>query len=143
MSTGGSNFVLVVVDTATRFSCVRCLKPKDKDKDKLVKIINQAENRLDTFVKRMLTNGGKEFVSKFISNFCANRGIENIKTTPYTPQHNGIVKCLNHTLLDKARAMRIETGVLKELWAGLISTADYLRVRKSEGSISPWKKHLI
>ncbi|MBW0553755.1 hypothetical protein O181_093470 [Austropuccinia psidii MF-1] len=123
-SIGGSNFVLVVVNTATRFTWVRFLKSKDEAKDKLIEIINRAENRLEKSVKRKLTNGRKEFVKKFISNFCENRGIENITTTPYTPQHNGIVEPLNHTLLDKARAMRIETGVPKELWAELINTAN-------------------
>ncbi|MBW0545089.1 hypothetical protein O181_084804, partial [Austropuccinia psidii MF-1] len=139
-SIGGSNFVLVVVDTATRFSWVVFLKSKDKAKEKMVEIINKAENRLGKSVKRILTDGGKEFVNKFISDFCVNRGIENITTTPYTPQHNGIVENLNRTLLDKARAMRIETGVPKELWAEIINTANYLRVRTSEGGISPWEK---
>ncbi|MBW0487631.1 hypothetical protein O181_027346 [Austropuccinia psidii MF-1] len=140
-SIGGSNYVLVVVDTATRFSWVRFLKYKDKAKDKLIEIINKAENRLEKSVKRILTNGGKEFVNNFISNFCANRGIENITNCPYTPQHNGIVERLNCTLLDKARAMRVETGVPKEIWAELINTANLLRVRTSEGGISPWEKN--
>ncbi|MBW0465187.1 hypothetical protein O181_004902 [Austropuccinia psidii MF-1] len=138
-SIGGSNFVLAVVNTATRFSWVRFLKSKDKAKEKLIKIINKAENRLEKSVKRILTNGEKEFVNKFISKFCANRRIENITTSPYTPQHNGIVESLNRTLLDKARAMRVETGVPKELWAELINTAVYLRVRTSLGGISPWE----
>ncbi|MBW0488629.1 hypothetical protein O181_028344 [Austropuccinia psidii MF-1] len=124
-SIGGSNYVLVVVDTATRFSWVRFLKSKDEAKDKLIEIINIAENRLEKYVKRILTNGGKEFVNKLISNLCANRGIENITTTPYTPQNNGIVERLNRTLLDKARAMGVETGVPKELWAELINTANF------------------
>ncbi|MBW0474505.1 hypothetical protein O181_014220 [Austropuccinia psidii MF-1] len=139
-SIGGSHYVPVVVDTATRFSWVRFLKSKDKAKDKLIEINNKEENRLEKSVKRILTNGGKEFVNKFTLNFCANRGIENITTTPYTPQHNGIVERLNCTLLDKARAMRVETGVPKELWAELIDTANFSRLRTSEGSISPWEK---
>ncbi|MBW0467784.1 hypothetical protein O181_007499, partial [Austropuccinia psidii MF-1] len=124
---GGARYILVVVDSYTRYSWVRILKSKEDAKHKLAKIITQAEMALEKQVKQIICDGGKEFVNNLMKDFCDTRGIKLTITTPYTPQHNGIVKRINRMFMDKARTLMIDSGVPKELWAELINTANFLR----------------
>ncbi|MBW0522042.1 hypothetical protein O181_061757, partial [Austropuccinia psidii MF-1] len=139
-SLGGSKYILVLVDTASCFSWVQMLKDKSKAKEEVTKLIQQIENRFEKHIKRIICNGGKEFVNNFLKEYCGNKGIELVVTTPYTPQHNGIVERTNRSLMDKARTLRIDSGVGKELWAELVHTENYLKVRTSKDGISPYKK---
>ena len=50
-----------------------------------------------------IDNGG-EFCKKEFEEFCKNFGITREKTTPYTPQQNGIAKRMNMTLLERQEA---------------------------------------
>ncbi|MBW0493741.1 hypothetical protein O181_033456 [Austropuccinia psidii MF-1] len=75
-----------------------------------------------------------------MKDFCDTRGIKLTVTTPYTPQHNGIVERINRMFMDKARTLMIDSGVPKELWAELINTANFLRVRIAENGKSPFEK---
>jgi len=45
-------------------------------------------------------DGGGEYNSKEFSELCVTKGIEHEVTTPYTPQHNGLAKSRNKTLLN-------------------------------------------
>ncbi|MBW0463584.1 hypothetical protein O181_003299 [Austropuccinia psidii MF-1] len=139
-SLGGSKYVLVEIDTRSRFSWVRMLKEKSEAKEEVLKIIRQLENRFEKNVKKIICDGGKEFVNKILKEFCENRVINLIVTTPYTPQHNGIVERTNRTLMDKARTLRADSGLPKELWAELINTANFLRVRTTEKGKSSYEK---
>ena len=42
-------------------------------------------------------------------------GIARKKTTPYTPQHNGVVERMNSTLMEEARRMLSSVGIGQEL----------------------------
>ncbi|MBW0466897.1 hypothetical protein O181_006612 [Austropuccinia psidii MF-1] len=137
---GGAKYILVVADSNISFSWVRMLKNKGDAKHELEKIISQAETALETQVKNIICNGGKEFVSNFIRDFCDSSGIQLTVTTPYTPQHNGIAKRTKRTLMDKVRTLMIESDIPKELWAELTNTAKLLRVRVSDSGKGPFEK---
>ncbi|MBW0567329.1 hypothetical protein O181_107044 [Austropuccinia psidii MF-1] len=139
-SLGGAKYILVVVDSNSCFSWVIMLKNKGDAKHELEKIISQAETALETQVKNIICDGGKEFVNSFIKDFCDSRGIQITVTTPYTPQHNGIAERTNRTLMDKFRTLIIESGIPKELWEELTNTAKFLRVRVSDCGKSPFEK---
>ena len=48
------------------------------------------------------------------------------KTILGTPQQNDVAECMNRTLNERARSMRLHTGLPKTSWADVISTAAYL-----------------
>ncbi|KAK4392785.1 Retrovirus-related Pol polyprotein from transposon TNT 1-94, partial [Sesamum angolense] len=48
------------------------------------------------------------------------------KTTPYTPQQNGVAERMNRTLLNKVRCLLISSGLSKTFWGEALSTAVYL-----------------
>ena len=56
------------------------------------------------------------------------------KTTPYTPQQNGVAERMNRMLMEKARCMLSGVGLGKEFWAKAVGIACYL-VSRSPSSV--------
>jgi transposase InsO family protein len=56
------------------------------------------------------TDNGGEFRRNEFKEFYKKCGIERKKTTPYTPQHNGVAERMNMTLMEKARSMLNSAG---------------------------------
>ena len=63
------------------------------------------ENHTEKKIKVLRTDNGGEFCSKEFEEFCKKFGISRQKTTPYTPQQNGVAKRMNKTLMERARSM--------------------------------------
>jgi len=51
------------------------------------------------------TDNGGEFCSKGFEEFYKKCRIARQKTTPYTPQQNGVIERMNKTLMERARSM--------------------------------------
>ena len=71
-----------------------------------------------------LDNGGK-YIDGGFNEYCATHGIRMEKTIPRTPQQNGVAECMNRTLNERARSMRLHAGLPKTLWADAISIVAY------------------
>ena len=54
-------------------------------------------------------------------------GIKWEPSVPYTPSQNGKAERVNHMLMERVRAMLLDSNLLKEMWAELINTAAYLK----------------
>jgi transposase InsO family protein len=63
------------------------------------------ENQIEKRIKRMRTDNGGEFCGNEFKELCKKCGIERKKTTPYTPQQNGVVERMNKMLMEKTRCM--------------------------------------
>lgn len=59
------------------------------------------EKRIGKSIKCLRTNNGGKFTSLEFYNYCKKVGIERHKTTVYTPQQNGVVECMEKTLLER------------------------------------------
>jgi hypothetical protein len=57
-----------------------------------------------------------------------------VKTTPYTPQQNGVAERMNKTLMEKARSMLNGVELGQEFWAKAVGIACYL-VNRSPSSV--------
>ena len=65
----------------------------------------------------MRTDNGGEFCSAEFEQFYKEQGIERHKTTPYTPQQNGVVERMNKTLMEKARSMLSGGSLEQRFWS--------------------------
>ena len=77
-------------------------------------------------VKYLRSDNGGEYIDGGFSEYCAAQGIRMEKTIPRTPQQNGVADCMNRTLNEHARSMRLHVGLPKTFWADAVSTATYL-----------------
>jgi hypothetical protein len=72
------------------------------------------------------TDNGGEFCGNEFEEFCKKCGIARQKTTPYTPQQNGVAKRMNKTLMEKARSMLNGAKLAQEFWVEAVGTTCYL-----------------
>eukprot|EP00253_Pinus_taeda_P003388 PITA_03388 len=96
------------------------------------------ENRTEKKIKVLRTDNSGEFCSKEFEEFYKKCGRARQKTTPYTPQQNGVVERMNKTLMERARSMLSGTGLGQEFWAEVVDTACYL-VNMSPSSMLEYK----
>ncbi|UYV80156.1 hypothetical protein LAZ67_18001842, partial [Cordylochernes scorpioides] len=108
-------FIQVFVDHATRYlwayptikntaqAVTQCL-------DKIIKSVNS--------INTILTDNGKNFISKEFNKFLSLQGIKHTYTSPYHPQCNGICEKLNDTIMTKLRIAVLEKPRCK--WSTLL-----------------------
>ena len=73
------------------------------------------ENHTEKKIKVLRTYNGGESCGNEFKEFCKKCGIERYKTTPYTPQQNGVVERMNWTLMEKTRSILSSVGLGEEL----------------------------
>ena len=76
-------------------------------------------------LKSFVTNNGK-LASLSIHDWCSCKSIQHLFTAPYTSAHNGQVKWLHHTLLDKACTMKSACNTPINMWDEFCATSAYL-----------------
>eukprot|EP00253_Pinus_taeda_P026475 PITA_26475 len=94
------------------------------------------EKRRGKSIKCLRTDNGGEFTSLQYEQYCNDEGIVRHKTVVYTCQKNGVVECMNQTLMERARSMINNANLQKKLQAEAISTAYYLVNRSPSVAIN-------
>lgn len=84
------------------------------------------ENETGLKIKKFRSDNGGEYEDTKFKKFCYEHGIRMERTVPGTPQHNGIAERMNRTLTERARSLRIQSGLPKQFWAEAVNTAAYL-----------------
>ena len=77
-------------------------------------------------LKRLRFDNGGEYTSREFKEYCSNHGIRHEKTVPETPQHNGVAKRMNRTIVEKVRSMLRMAKLPKTFWGEAVRTACYL-----------------
>nr|GEY70453.1 retrotransposon protein, putative, Ty1-copia subclass [Tanacetum cinerariifolium] len=85
--------------------------------------IPRDENQLGKTIKSLHFDRGGEYMSQEFLDPLKDHGIIVHRTPPYTPQHNGVSKRRNRTLLDMVRSMMNQTTLPKSFWDYALETA--------------------
>ncbi|KAL2250008.1 UNVERIFIED_CONTAM: Retrovirus-related Pol polyprotein from transposon TNT 1-94 [Sesamum indicum] len=125
-SLSGSTYYMTFVDDSTRKIWVHFLKRKSDAFDTFRRWRALVENETGLQVKCLRSDNGGEYSSEGIKNYCADHGIRMQKTISGTPQQNGVAKRMNRTLNERARCMRLKSGLPKMFWADAVNTAAFL-----------------
>ena len=97
--------------------------------NKFVHLVKFAEKLVGNSVKMLRSGSDGEYKSAKTAKFCADRGIVQIFTFPYTPALDGVVERMNRTLVECARCMIEYAGLAKKYWGEAVMTAVFLRNR--------------
>ena len=111
------------------FSCrtwVYFLKNKFEAFDKFVECKAQAEKECGHYIKVLRSDRGGEYTSNMFINFCRKNDIKKEFTASYTLQQNGVAERKNRTIVEMARRMMKEKGLLTEYWGETIAKTMYL-----------------
>lgn len=77
-------------------------------------------------LKTLRTDGGFEYATNEMKQFCEEAGIYHEIITPYTPQHNGVDERRNKTISNMVRSMLKSKNLPVKLWGEAVSTATYI-----------------
>uniref|UniRef100_A0A7N2MUY1 Retrovirus-related Pol polyprotein from transposon TNT 1-94 n=1 Tax=Quercus lobata TaxID=97700 RepID=A0A7N2MUY1_QUELO len=125
-SLGGSRYYITFIDDSSRKVWVYFLKNKSDVFETFKKWMAMVETETGLKVKCLRSDNGGEYIDGGFSEYCAAQGIRMEKTIPGTPQQNGVAERMNRTLNERARSMRLHSGLPKTFWADAVSTAAYL-----------------
>eukprot|EP00253_Pinus_taeda_P025779 PITA_25779 len=132
-SLGKSVYYVSFIDDFLRNTWIFFLKKKSQVFDRFKEFKALVENQTEKKIKVLRRDNGGEFYSKEFEEFYKKCGIAQQKTTPYTPQQNGIAERMNKMLMERARSMLSGAGLGQEFWAEAVDTACYL-VNRSPSS---------
>ena len=128
LSVGGARYVLTILDDASRYSAICCIKSKADVPDMLIKTLVEWQTQTDSRLKVLRTDNGTEYKGK-LHKWCADHGVIHQLSAEYTPEQNGRIERLHRTLKEKARAMLLQHDLPPPFWAAAFDTACYLRNR--------------
>jgi hypothetical protein len=132
-SLGKSIYYVSFIDDFSRKTWIYFLRKKSEVLDRFKEFKALVENQTEKRIKVLRTDNGGEFCGNEFEEFCKKCGIARQKTTPYTPQQNGVAERMNRTLMEKARCMLSGARIGQELWAEAVGIACYL-VNRSPSS---------
>ena len=91
----GNEYVLVLMDYTSKWHEAYALR--NVTTETVVKCLIDMTARVG-IPEEILMDNGSNFVSKTMREYCTTMGIEQIKTSPYHPQTDGMVERFNATL---------------------------------------------
>jgi hypothetical protein len=142
-SLGKSMYYVSFIDDFSRNTWIYFLRNKSEVFDKFKEFKALVENETEKKIKVLRTDNGGEFCRNEFEEFCKKCGIARQKTTPYTPQQNGVAERMNMTLMEKARSMLNDAELGQELWAEAVGTTCYLVNRSPSSTLDDKTPHEI
>nr|GFC06837.1 integrase, catalytic region, zinc finger, CCHC-type, peptidase aspartic, catalytic [Tanacetum cinerariifolium] len=121
----GKRYVLVIVDDYSRYTWVHFLRTKDENPEVIKNFLKKISVRLQAPVIIVRTENGTEFKNHVLKEYFDSVGITHETFAAKTPQQNGVVERINHTLVEADRTMLIFSHAPLFLWAEVITTACY------------------
>ncbi|MBW0480758.1 hypothetical protein O181_020473 [Austropuccinia psidii MF-1] len=125
-SKSGHRSFLTIVNQYTSFKRTRFLKNKADVCEEFVSQKILMENIQDRKIKRILTDGGGEFVNHQFKTLAAKSSFIHSVSPPYTPEHNSFAERANKTILDKARCLLLISNLPSFYWEEAVNTATHL-----------------
>ena len=124
-----SSYGAILIDDWSRKSWILFLKTKDQFFDKFKMWKTQVENESGSKLVHLRIDGGGEFVSQTLRDYCADQGTSLEYSVPYTPEHNAISERSWRTLRTMKDAMLLDSKLPNQFWAEAMDTANYIRNR--------------
>lgn len=123
------SYFVTFLDDFTHFTMIYLIEKKSEVFYCFKKFEALVTNLLGCKIGSLRCDNGGEYCFNDFKNFCEARGIHLNYTVPYNPQLNGCAERLNRTLLEKGRAMLLQSGLSKDMWGEALLCATYLTNR--------------
>ncbi|KAJ8897110.1 hypothetical protein PR048_002456 [Dryococelus australis] len=131
----GFRYFATFLDDCTHFSVICLIKNKSDVCDATRNYIVEAESKWNSHVYILHCDMAGEYVANELTNWCRERGIKIDYALAATPQLNGRAERLNRMLMDKTRALLLDSNLEKELWGEALRTAAYLLNRNPSATV--------
>ena len=125
-SLSGYVYYVSFFDDFFRNTWIYFMKNKDEVFSKFKEFKALIENHTEKKIKTIQSDNGREFTSNEFKELCKDSGIKRELSTPYNPQHNGITKRKNRTIMEATRAMLHHQDLPMHLLAEAARTTKYI-----------------
>ncbi|KAA8537014.1 hypothetical protein F0562_029492 [Nyssa sinensis] len=129
----GFHYVMVLVDSFSRFTWVFFLEHKSETFSKFIQFKEQVEKEFGLPIKCLRTNNGGEYMSNQFLNYCREHSIQCQMTCPKTPQQNGVAERKLAHLTSMCLSWLQAKNLPRELWAAAIQATCHVINR-----LPPW-----
>jgi transposase InsO family protein len=130
---GGYKYFITFTDDFTRFIWVTLIKHKNEAFEIFKDLYNIIKTQHSKKIKKLVSDGGGEYISYEFDQYLKRKGIEKEKTPRNTPQLNGVAERLNRTLMNMVRTMLKDKNLSNRLWGEALIYATKITNRM-------WKK---
>jgi hypothetical protein len=129
---GKNIYFTTYVDEKSDYIMFKCIKEKSDNIDVLKSVREEIKTQAGVRMKKLVSDGGGEYISGEVKEYLENKGIIQQLTPPDTPQLNGRSERLNRTLMNNVRAMLREKKLPYYFWGEALRWAIFLRNRMSK-----------
>nr|GEV09031.1 zinc finger, CCHC-type [Tanacetum cinerariifolium] len=123
MSRQEPNYFVTFTNDFSRYGYAYLFKHKHEVFETFKVFQKEVENQFGKSIKSLRFDREDEYTSQKFLDHLKDHGIIAHRTTPYTPQHNGMSERRNRTLLDMVRSMMSQTTLPKPFWDYALETA--------------------
>ncbi|GJR63814.1 putative RNA-directed DNA polymerase [Tanacetum coccineum] len=130
---GGCSYFVTFIDDHSRKVWVYTLKTKDHVFDVFKHFHALVERQTRKKLKCIRTNNGGEYIGPFDA-YCREHRIQHQKTSPKTPQLNGLAERMNKTLVERVRCLLSHAGLPASFRGKALNMAASVHIPKDERS---------
>lgn len=124
-SLSGANYFLTLVDDFTRSTWTYLMTYKTQACSILTSFANLIQNQFSTTIKAIRSDNGAKFLRQSCQSLFDSLGIIHHKTSPYTPQQNGVVERKHRHLLQITMALLFQSGLPIQFWGEALLHATF------------------
>ena len=141
LTKGGNRYFATFIDDYSRYTYVYLMKHKDEVFDKFKVYKSIVKNQKEKKIKILRSDRGGEYFPAIFSSLCEEHGIIHQRTSPYTPQQNGLTERKNRTLVDMVNSMLLSSKLPFNLWGEALLSAFHIhkRIPSKITKTSPYK----
>jgi len=129
MSLGGRFYFISFTDDSARYSWISYLRKKSEAFEAFKAWHKEAERQTGWKLRIFRSDNGGEYITFEWELYMKEHGIVHQKSTPRTPEQNGVSERLNLTIMDRVRTILIESQLPLSLWAEAVEYAIYTKNR--------------
>eukprot|EP00963_Diacronema_lutheri_P005227 scaffold408_cov347-Pavlova_lutheri.AAC.1 len=112
----GEKYIVSILDEKSKLGAAKPICSKSQAAKFVKTIIILMQKQTGNAVKAIRSDRGREFINADLRSFLQENGIQQQTSAPYTPQQNGNAQRYNRTLLEKVRAVLLDSGLDKSFW---------------------------
>jgi transposase InsO family protein len=116
-SLSGYLYYVLFIDDHSRKTWIYFLKTKDGVLARFQKFRAQVENLTGRKIKVLRSDNGGKYTSRYFNDFCIEAMIKREYTVPYNPQHKGVRKRKNKSIVEATKEMIHDHNLSMILWA--------------------------
>jgi hypothetical protein len=109
-----NRYYITFLDAATKWLEIYLISNKGKAFDKFKAFTNIEENNTFSKLKRFHSDNAREYLTPEFNKFCIEKGILHTTSVPYSLEQNGSDERINRILLNKVRALLIQSNLAKK-----------------------------